>query len=500
MRAALYSRVSSKEQLEGYSIDAQKRAFRVLCQGRGWEPVAEYIDEGKSARTDKIGKRPAFRQAMADAQAHAFDVLVVHKIDRFSRNLRIALESFDVLGKAGVSFVSITEQMDFTTPYGKFALTMLGGLAQLYSDNLSFETRKGKGERKEQGLYNGPLPFGVMKGPDDLPKPHDELWVIRDEKGTIVRERTPVHEGLKLAFELAAQGKTDKSIAQVLNARGYRTWGTHGQNPFSKDTVGGVLQNRFYVGDLPDGKGGWVKGKHATIIPPELFEAAQQARARRRTVPQGTRSDAHRYSLSGIAHCAACGGHLRVFAKKRMLCNQRIERNGCSQPSARLSVLDSQMLAYFQAFKVPQDYREKMLAYCRGMDAEIGIETEIKSIKGVLNRIKNLYRIGDMEYAEYLTERQQLQARLARLTVTEDKPDHLGRAGQFLSNVALAWEAADQEDRNHLASELFEKVWLKDGVIQGVVPRPEMVPFFDLVYSEAVNDRLQVRPRRGTNP
>ncbi|MBU2008979.1 MAG: recombinase family protein [Chloroflexi bacterium] len=377
---------------------------------------------------------------------------------------------------------------------------MLGGLAQFYSDNLSQETKKGKHERKAQGLYNGLLPFGVMKGPDGVPRPHNEIWVIKDKKGNILEERKPTHEGLAMAFQLAAQGETDKAIAQVLNARGYRTHGTHGSNPFSKDTVGGILENRFYIGELTDGKRGWVKGKHAPIIPAELFEAAQQARARRRTVPQGTRSDAHRYSLSGVAHCAACGGHLRVFAKKRMLCNQRIDRNGCSQPSARLSVLDSQMLAYLQAFKLPQDYREKMLAYCREMDAEIGVETEIKSIKGGLNRIKNLYRIGDMEYAEYLAERQQLQARLARLTVTEDKPDHLGRVGQFLNSVALAWEAADQEDRNHLASELFEKVWLKDGVIQGVVPRPEMVPFFDQVYSEAVNNRLQVRPRRDSNP
>lgn len=63
MRAALYARVSSPEQLEGYSIDAQKRAFKLLCRGRGWEPVAEYIDEGKSARSDRLAKRPAFRKA-----------------------------------------------------------------------------------------------------------------------------------------------------------------------------------------------------------------------------------------------------------------------------------------------------------------------------------------------------------------------------------------------------------------------------------------------------
>jgi hypothetical protein len=263
--------------------------------------------------------------------------------------------------------------------------------------------------------------------------------------------------------------------------------------------VGGILENRFYIGELPDGKGGWVKGKHAPIVPPELFEAAQQARGRRSTVPQGTRSDAHRYSLSGVAHCAACGSHLRVFAGKRMLCNERIDRNGCSQPSARLAVLDSQMSAYLQALKVPEDYREKMLACCGEMDTEMGAVTEAKSIKGELERIKRLYRLGDMGYAEYLADRQELQARLARLTVRQSTPDHVGRMARFLTDMALAWEAADQEQKNRLASELFEKVWLKDGIIQGVTPRPDMVPFFDLVYSEAVNNRLQVRPRRGSD-
>jgi site-specific DNA recombinase len=245
MRAGFYGRVSTPEQLEGYSIDAQRRAFRLLCQGRGWEPVAEYIDEGKSARIDKISKRPAFRRALDDARAHAYDVLVVHKLDRFSRNVRITLESFDTLGKAGVSFVSITEQMDFTTPYGRFALTMLGGLAQLYSDNLSQETKKGKHERKAQGLYNGLLPFGAMKGPDGVPIPNPDTYL-----------------GLVMAYELAAQGGTDNEIAVALNASGCRTAGNRGNRPFTKDTVRDMLRNRFYLGELHDGNGGWVKGKH----------------------------------------------------------------------------------------------------------------------------------------------------------------------------------------------------------------------------------------------
>ena len=152
VRAALYQRVSSEEQIEGYSLDAQDRAGRLYCQTHGWEVVQVYRDEGRSARTDDLAKRPAFQQMLADAEAGLIDVVVVHKLDRFARNRRVAFEAFERLGKARVGFVSFTEQMDYSSPSGQLMLTMLVGLSQFYSDNLSLETKKGKAERKAQGL------------------------------------------------------------------------------------------------------------------------------------------------------------------------------------------------------------------------------------------------------------------------------------------------------------------------------------------------------------
>lgn len=64
MRAALYARVSTEEQTEGYSIDAQRRAFQTFCRGRGWIPHHKYIEAGRSAHTDDIRKRPVFKQAI----------------------------------------------------------------------------------------------------------------------------------------------------------------------------------------------------------------------------------------------------------------------------------------------------------------------------------------------------------------------------------------------------------------------------------------------------
>jgi site-specific DNA recombinase len=147
-------------------------------------------------------------EAIDDALMKKYDVLVVHKINRFSRKLRVTLEYFEKLGKAGIRFVSIENQINYTTSMGKLMLVMQGGLAEFYSDNLSAEVKKGLGERKAQGLYCGSLPFGAMKGEDGVP--------VLDPA---------IFPGLQAAFEQAAQGKTDREIAAYVNAQSYRTVG-----------------------------------------------------------------------------------------------------------------------------------------------------------------------------------------------------------------------------------------------------------------------------------
>ena len=84
-----------------------------------------------------------FLEAIEDAVAGKYDVLVVHKIDRFSRKLKKTLEYIEKLTAANVSLVSIENQVDYTTSQGKFMLVMQGGLAELYSDNLGDEVKKG---------------------------------------------------------------------------------------------------------------------------------------------------------------------------------------------------------------------------------------------------------------------------------------------------------------------------------------------------------------------
>src|SRR5829696_1433909 len=296
VRAALYERVSSEEQVEGYSLDAQDRAGQLYCEAHGFEVVQVYRDEGRSARTDDLAKRPAFQQMLTDAGVGLFDVVVVHKLDRFARNRRVAFEAFERLGKAHVGFVSISEQIDYSSPSGQLMLTMLVGLSQFYSDNLSLETKKGKAERKAQGHYNGLVLFGLKKHVDSgLPVPDPETY-----------------PGLLLAFQLAAQGKSDRDVADALNTAGYRTTGNRGRNPFTKDTVCRILQNRFYLGELPDGQDGHVPAAHQPVLDAELFAQAAAARRANQSGSLKVTRAHRRHSLSGLGMCGHCGGRLHV--------------------------------------------------------------------------------------------------------------------------------------------------------------------------------------------
>jgi site-specific DNA recombinase len=101
VRAAAYIRVSSEEQLDGHSLDAQRRAIQGACEERGWTIVGWYADEGVSAHTDDVAKRPAFHRMVQDAGRHQFDAVVVHKLDRFARSVVVALSRSSASATSG---------------------------------------------------------------------------------------------------------------------------------------------------------------------------------------------------------------------------------------------------------------------------------------------------------------------------------------------------------------------------------------------------------------
>ena len=162
VKAVGYRRVSMKDQVDGFSLDAQEAHIRDYVHSQSWHLMQIYTDAGISGGAGS--RRLALEALMADAQAGQFDVVVVDKIDRFYRHLTSLLTALDKLHQWGVGFVSVQERLDFTTSWGKLTLTILGILAEIYIDNLRQETKKGKRQRVRSGLLNGPVPYGYCDG------------------------------------------------------------------------------------------------------------------------------------------------------------------------------------------------------------------------------------------------------------------------------------------------------------------------------------------------
>ena len=141
MRAVAYIRVSSQEQVEGHSLDAQDRLFRELCKSRGWDSVSVYREEGKSAHVDSFHRRTKFWHLLDDARTRAFDVEMVHTLDRWARNLQVMLETISLPAKYNVGWVSITENIDWSTPMERFLGRELGTVVELYLDLLGIHVR-----------------------------------------------------------------------------------------------------------------------------------------------------------------------------------------------------------------------------------------------------------------------------------------------------------------------------------------------------------------------
>lgn len=150
LRAAIYARVSTVN--AGQDPTMQTRELREYCQRRGWQVYGTYVDSGVSGKKDS---RPELNRMMQDGHERRFDVVVVWRFDRFARSvshLLRALESFNALG---IQFVSLSEQVDTSTPTGKMVFTVLGAVAELERNLIVERVRAGLRHARSKGKELG---------------------------------------------------------------------------------------------------------------------------------------------------------------------------------------------------------------------------------------------------------------------------------------------------------------------------------------------------------
>jgi DNA invertase Pin-like site-specific DNA recombinase len=171
VRTAIYARVSTAN--NGQDPRMQTRELRDYIERRGWKFADEYVDEGISGTRDS---RPELNRLMADAHRRRFDAIVVWRFDRFARSVSHLLRALETFKALGVEFVSLSEQVDTSTPTGKMVFTVLGAVAELERSLIAERVRAGLRNARAKGKTLGRPRVLVDAAKVRLLRAHGRSW------------------------------------------------------------------------------------------------------------------------------------------------------------------------------------------------------------------------------------------------------------------------------------------------------------------------------------
>ncbi|MBE7458247.1 MAG: recombinase family protein [Phycisphaerae bacterium] len=286
MKVVIWARVSSREQREGYSIDAQLRACRTRAEREGWAVAREFaVAESAKRGAERLAFNEMYEWVRRNARKEGIGAVLAHKLDRVCRNMRDAVRMQELEDKVGVKLAFVDNQFG-PGAAGTLSFNVMAAVSQYYSDNLRSEVIKGKDEKVRQGWLAGGAPYGYLNSPDrnEPIQPHPQ------EAQTVLR-----------IFELYAQGNnTFELLAEKLLKEGhvYRP----SQPKFYRTAMSYILNNRFYIGEIK-WHGEWLPGRHKPLIERTVFERCQDilhGRNRRTGKPEIPLA-------GGLFTCAHCG-------------------------------------------------------------------------------------------------------------------------------------------------------------------------------------------------
>lgn len=286
MRIATYTRISTDEEHQPYSLEAQKlRLGSYISSQEDWVLVREFTDQMSGATLE----RPNLRQALMEAKAGRFDLLLVYRVDRLARSVRGLAQILEELDTAGVAFRSATEPFDTSTPAGRMMVQMLGVFAEFERATIIDRVIAGMERKAARGEWcGGQRPFGY-----EIDAQTSSLVVNEDEAPLV-----PVIFRMYGRDRLGA-----RAIANWLNEQHSKT---KNGRPWSHMSVLTVLRNRAYVGEIYF-RNGHHTASHVTLVERELFDEVQQVLAERSEDHVKRATNSTDYLLSGLLFCDKCG-------------------------------------------------------------------------------------------------------------------------------------------------------------------------------------------------
>lgn len=450
-RAIIYVRVSSHEQVEGYSIGEQTERLRKYCEVMEWIVVRVYTDPGYSGSNMD---RPALKELIRAVEDGLADRVVVYKLDRLSRSQKDTLYLIeDVFLKNNVDFVSLSENFDTGTAFGRAMIGILAVFAQLERETIKERMAMGREARAKDGYYIGG--DQILIGYDYK----DGLLSVNEHEAAIVRR----------IFDLFIAGMPIRTIANTMNEAGlYRN------AKWTSTTLCQLLRNRHYIGEVKF-SGKWYPGRHEPLISLETFNAAKEIlRIRSESIAW---TNKHSRPLTGFIWCAYCGaryhrqpGGLKkdgtrniyycCYSKSHKV-KERAKAATCNNKTYKAEELEEIVFNEIRKLAVDPEYlkaiRKKDDIY-RPRDDSGAIKKEIDALTAQISKYMDLYALDrlslqevDDKIAPLTDKRDKLEATYNRITanlaVTTEKVRELATSfGEIidrgsLDEIRLALEA-----------------------------------------------------------
>ena len=377
---ALYLRVSTTEQaLNGHSLAEQEERLLKYCDALNLQNTKVYKDAGFSGGNLN---RPALQELIKDIPH--INKVIVYKLDRLSRSQKDTLYLIeDVFIKNNVDFISMCENFDTSSSFGKAMIGILSVFAELERNQIKERMTMGKFARAKQGSYNSsksPIGYDYING---------NLETNEYEKALIQK--------MFLDYSL---GKSPKRITQEFNSEGLY----HKYGKWQSSTVRSLLTSRIYLGETHY-HDEWYKGTHEPFISEDLFNSVQKLITRKTEehLKYNRRSGKANSYLGGFLYCENCGAKYSKLTYKSngtkyayYVCNSRSKKTphlvkdpSCKNKNWKMAELDNLIFDEIRKLKVLPEIIEQ---------PEIPIDDEIKKINDQIKRLMDLYSIDGIPF------------------------------------------------------------------------------------------------------
>ena len=481
VRVAIYVRRSTDEEHQPFTLEAQQTKLAAYITSQpGWHLVAVFSDDASGAKLD----RPGLNEALAAARAGQFDILLVYRVDRFTRRIRDLSYLIDELDQAGVAFRSAIEPFDTATPAGRMMVQMLAVFAEFERAVIIDRVINGMERKAAKGRWTlGSAPYGYSIDPEQ------QVLVRQRDEAPIVVEIFRLYTYRRLGT---------RAIANRLNQRGLRR---RSGRPWSHKTVADVLVNRVYLGEIHF-REIVVDNAHPAIIEAKTFELAENLLSLRGENPARKAAAASEYHLTGKIGCPLCGrrylgtnatGRSRVYRYYTCATRSRYGVAHCLAPRIDADTLDDAILRTLADFysdqvdlvaeaiaAVGEDHRKARTAYHDELAVVTGqLAAKNAAVDKYLTDFENdkiskqlvARRVAHLnEESEQLRHRR--DALLLALDIEPDAPDDAALA-EVREHIAEIICTADLPERQALCEALIEALRLgANGVATPVLRLP----------------------------